>query len=109
MQREKIREYHAGESRDAIAKTWKGIHRSRDDLAKRLSTRSLISLHQSIGYEGGGNLLSTKPTCGESLSTLIASTFPYLSSHSPLTSSVRSLSQSRSVSLVTGLVMKSPP
>jgi len=120
-------------------KTWKGIHR-RDNLAKWLSTRSLISLHQSIRYECGGNLLSTKPapaqaldsflcrvnvveldkyfplqsvvgsvdsiakkiqqTCDESLSTLIASTFPYFSSHSPLTSSARSLSQSRSVSLV---------
>jgi len=43
-------------------KTWKEIHRCGDNLAKRLSTRSLISLHQSIGYEGGGNLLSTKPT-----------------------------------------------
>jgi len=46
---------------ETYCKTWKGIHRSRDNLAKRLSTRSLISLHQSIGYEGGGNLLSTKP------------------------------------------------
>jgi hypothetical protein len=34
-----------------------------------------------------------------SLSTLMASTLPYFSSHSPLTSSASSLSQSRSVSL----------
>src|ERR1700722_289246 len=39
-----------------------------------------------------------KPTC-VSFSTLIASTFPNLSSHSPFTSSASSLSQSRSVSL----------
>jgi len=39
-----------------------GIHKSGENLAKQLSTRSLISLHQSIRYEGGGNLLSTKPT-----------------------------------------------
>ena len=51
-----------GESGDVIAKTWKGLHRSGDNLAKRLSTRSLESLHQGIGYEGSGNLLSTKPT-----------------------------------------------
>jgi len=43
------------------------VHRSGDNLAKRLSTRSLISLHQSIGYEGGGNLLSTKPTSTQAL------------------------------------------
>ena len=56
---------------DVIAKTWKGIHKNRDDLAKRLSTISLISLHQSIGYEGSRNLLSTKPTSIQGLDSFL--------------------------------------
>ena len=68
MQGGKIREEHyAGESEDVIAKTWKGIHRSRENLVKRLSTESLIGLHQSIGYECCGNLLSTEPTSIQTL------------------------------------------
>ena len=44
---------------------------------------------------------SSEEHTSESLSTLMNSTRPYLSSHSPFTSSARSLSQSRSVSLET--------